>query len=172
MSDTKVETAQMKYAGFWRRLGAYFVDMLIIWAITTIIYFISTMLALINVNIGIIVSFLAIIISIVYVVGFWTWLGQTPGKMALGVRIVKMDGTPISLGVAILRYIGYIVSAVVVYIGYLMIAFHGQKRGLHDLIAGTVVIIEPLAVQEPLTRSQQDAALDQMNEIQRKYHGL
>lgn len=50
--------------------------------------------------------------------------------------------------------------------------FRGQKRGLHDLIAGTVVIIEPAAIQEPLTRAEREAALDKMDEIQTEYHGL
>lgn len=172
MSAIEAETAQIRYAGFWRRLAAYFIDGIIIGVITTIISVIASILALINVYIAIVGSLLAIIISIVYFVGFWAWLGQTPGKIALGVKVVKLDGSPIGFGVALLRYIGYIISTIILYIGFLMIAFHGQKRGLHDLIAGTIVISEPLAIQEQLTRAEREAALDKMDEMQREYHGV
>jgi len=172
MSDMEAETAQTRYAGFWRRLAAYFIDGIIIGIVTAIIYFITSILVFRNVYIAIVGSLLSIIISIVYFVGFWAWLGQTPGKMAIGVKIVKLDGSPIGFGVALLRFIGYIISSIILYIGFLMIAFLGRKRGLHDLIAGTVVISEPSAILELLTRTEREAALDRMDELQTEYHGL
>ncbi len=156
MSAIEVETAQIRYAGFWRRLAAYLVDYAVVGVI-------SWMLS---------VGVLAFIIAFVYFVGFWAWLGQTPGKAALGIKIVRLDGTNIGIGTAILRFIGYIVSSIVLCIGFLMTAFHGQKRGLHDLIAGTLVIIEPSTIQELLSRAEFESALAEMDEIQREYHGL
>lgn len=50
---------------------------------------------------------------VLYTVGFWVWRGQTPGEMALGIRIVGVDGRPIGIGRAIVRYSGYIASALV-----------------------------------------------------------
>ena len=50
------------------------------------------------------------------------------------------NGDPIGIDKAILRYVGYWVSASILLIGFLMIAFRKDKRGLHDLIAGTRVI--------------------------------
>jgi uncharacterized RDD family membrane protein YckC len=79
-------------------------------------------------------------IQLVYIIGFWTWKGQTPGKMAMGIKIVAADGGPIGLGRAIIRYLCYIVSAVILYLGFIMIAFDKRKQGLHDKIAGTFVI--------------------------------
>jgi uncharacterized RDD family membrane protein YckC len=81
-----------------------------------------------------------IIIGFVYTVGLWTAQGATLGKMALGIKIVRVDGQPIGFGAAFVRYIGYIVSWIILGIGYLMIAFRRDKRGLHDLMADTVVI--------------------------------
>ena len=43
-------------------------------------------------------------------------------------------------GAALLRLIGYLASAMILYVGFLMVAFTDRKRGLHDMIAGTVVV--------------------------------
>jgi uncharacterized RDD family membrane protein YckC len=79
--------------------------------------------------------------SILYFVGFWAWRGQTPGMMLLGLRIARdADGTPPGLGRSILRYIGFFISALVLFIGFIWIAFDRRKQGWHDKIAGTVVV--------------------------------
>ena len=84
-------------------------------------------------------AFLGLAVNIVYIVGFWASSGATPGKMVFGLRVVTADGAPIGLREAALRYIGYWVNAFTLGIGYLFIAFRKDKRGLHDLIAGTSV---------------------------------
>jgi len=76
----------------------------------------------------------------VYTIGFWVTQGATPGKMALGIRILTDDGDPIGFGHAILRYFAEIACVLTLGIGYLMIAFTAEKRGLHDFIAGTMVV--------------------------------
>ena len=119
------------YAGFWIRFVAWLIDGII--------------LIIPNIIIGLVVEspasiLLQFTIGIVYTIGFWTAEGATPGKMAIGLRITTVEGEPIDFGKAVLRYIGYFVSGITLGIGYLMIAFTRDKRGLHDLIAGTVVI--------------------------------
>lgn len=51
-----------------------------------------------------------------------------------------VNGESLELGPAVLRYLGYFASTLLLGIGYLMVAFTPQKRGLHDYIAGTVVV--------------------------------
>ena len=119
----------MNYAGFWRRFVAWIIDAIILGVITGILMAIFRT-----------ASWLGIPIGIIYVIGFCTWRGQTPGKMAMGVKIIKTDGSPIGIGRAILRYIGYLISAVIIFIGYLMIGWDSKKQGLHDKIAGTCVV--------------------------------
>ena len=86
-------------------------------------------------------SGLSTLIGIAYTIGFWlTWNGQTPGKRVMGIRIVKADGTPFGLVPAILRYVGYFVSAIVLLIGFIWILFDKDKQGWHDKIAGTYVV--------------------------------
>ncbi len=121
----------VEYAGFWMRFAANFIDALIL-MIPNIVLVLAVETPASNL--------LSIALGLVYLVGFWSTQGATPGKMALGIKITTVDGEPIDFGRAFLRYIGYWASAITLGIGHLMIAFTGQKRGLHDYIAGTVVI--------------------------------
>jgi len=63
--------------------------------------------------------------------------------MALGIKIIRTDGSSISLGRSILRYIGYIIFGFILFIGYLWIAFDPEKQGIHDKIADTYVVRLP-----------------------------
>jgi uncharacterized RDD family membrane protein YckC len=79
--------------------------------------------------------------SIAYFVGFWTWRGQTPGMMALGLRVARdSDGAMPGLARSILRYVGYVLSWIALFIGFVWVAFDSRKQGWHDKIAGTVVV--------------------------------
>jgi uncharacterized RDD family membrane protein YckC len=76
-----------------------------------------------------------------YHVILWTWLGGTLGQLALGIQVRReSDGRRIGLGTAILRYIGYLVSVALLYIGLIWVAFDRRKQGWHDKIAATLVI--------------------------------
>lgn len=66
--------------------------------------------------------------------------GATIGKMALGLRVVDEQGNRISFARATGRFFAKFVSGIILLIGYLMVAFTERKRGLHDMMAGTLVI--------------------------------
>ncbi|HSP55391.1 MAG TPA: RDD family protein [Dehalococcoidia bacterium] len=122
----------MPYAGFWMRLLASIVDAIVLGIITA--------------PVGLLVDnfaaslLLQTVIDAVYTIGFWLSRGATPGKMAMSMEIVMADGRPLTGEAAVLRYVGYVVNVLTLGIGYLMIAFTPEKRGLHDYIAGTVVV--------------------------------
>jgi uncharacterized RDD family membrane protein YckC len=133
-------------AGFLRRLVAYIIDMVIVGIPNGIIQAIflggaqsgdtsggATVMALIG-------SVLILVWSLGYLIFFWTRSGQTPGKKIMGVKVVSTDGELIGVGKAILRIIGYAISGIVFYLGFLWIIFDGNKQGWHDKIAGTYVI--------------------------------
>jgi uncharacterized RDD family membrane protein YckC len=63
----------------------------------------------------------------------------TLGKKALGMIVTDLDGAPIGFGRATGRYFAKILSALIMMIGFVMVAFTARKQGLHDLIAGTLV---------------------------------
>lgn len=119
MAATKkpaVKQTEMEYVGFWVRTGAWFIDLILL-----------------------AVAALGLVV-VAYFIGLWAWRGQTLGQMAAHIKVVRQDGKPMDLGTAVLRFIGYVVCVLTLGIGFLMIAFDEQKRGLHDRLAGTYVI--------------------------------
>ncbi len=75
---------------------------------------------------------------------FWRrWRGATPGKKFVHIKIVDASTLEdIDNKQAITRSLGYIVSTFAFLVGFIMVAFRKDKRGLHDLLAGTVVVYE------------------------------
>ena len=122
----------LAYAGFWIRFVAYLIDGIILGFMNIVV---ASLIAD-----PFTVIFVQFVLNATYVIGFWIGQGATPGKMAVGVKIVMANGQPIEFGAACLRYVGYIACALTLGIGYLMIAFTAEKRGLQDYIGGTVVI--------------------------------
>jgi uncharacterized RDD family membrane protein YckC len=109
-------------AGFWVRGGAAAVDIMIL----SLSFFLPAH------GLGYLVGF-------VYKVIFTSQGGQTPGKMAAGIKVVAMDGGPVGVGRAVGRTAAEWVSAMVLLIGYFIAGF-SDKRALHDYIAGTRVV--------------------------------
>ena len=75
-----------------------------------------------------------------YFVGFHGSLGATPGKMLFGLRVIRMDGEPLSFPRAFGRFLAELVSISALFVGYLIAPFHPEQRALHDLVAGTRVV--------------------------------
>ena len=66
--------------------------------------------------------------------------GQTVGKLIMGIRLVSVDGTPVSAGVAFLRWVVSILSFLPFGMGYLWAAVSRNRTAWHDIVAGTMVI--------------------------------
>jgi len=79
-------------------------------------------------------------LSVFYDAYFLSKYGATPGKMALGLKVIRADGGPISPLLAVARHFAEWVSAVIFMIGYIMAGFDPEKRALHDRICETRVI--------------------------------
>ena len=60
--------------------------------------------------------------------------------MALGMKVVRPDGSRVDLGRAAGRYFAKLLSMIVLFIGYIMVGFDSEKRGLHDMICDTRVV--------------------------------
>jgi uncharacterized RDD family membrane protein YckC len=138
-------------AGFWIRFVAYFLDGLIVGIPGLILVFIAAAISRpadgqptgqVS-GLVIVVYALWIIAGIAYFVYFWTRPeGQTLGMKALHLRVVKTDGSQLTMGSAILRYIGMIVNSIIfgLPIGWIWAGFDKNKQGWHDKIAGTYVV--------------------------------
>ena len=82
----------------------------------------------------------ASVFAIIYPIVFWTLFGQTPGKMLMGLRIVRTNGQPLRLGHAILRYVGWVLSAAALFLGFVWILVDKRRQGWDDKIGDTLVI--------------------------------
>jgi uncharacterized RDD family membrane protein YckC len=151
MQTSGSSVASAPKAGWWVRFLAYFVDSLIVGIPAVIVGGILAALAggmsssSGTVNAGAVGLFYFILIaaSVGYSVYFWSQRdGQTIMNKALHIKVVKTDGSPITVGTAIVRYVGYIVNSLIfgLPIGFIWAAFDPQKQGWHDKIAGTYVI--------------------------------
>ena len=67
-------------------------------------------------------------------------MGQTPGKAVIGLRVVGTDGNRLTLIRAIIRTLGYTISAIPLFLGYFMILLDNRRQALHDKMANSYVI--------------------------------
>lgn len=142
--------AALPKAGFWIRLVAALVDSTLVGVLQLIFGSALIVAALMMTgdrgsaarDLGMLIAWsFAPVLGVVYYVGFTGYCGQTPGKMALRVKVIRCDGSAIGYGRAFFREtLGKFVSMLILGIGYLMVAFDGQKQGLHDKLAATYVI--------------------------------
>jgi len=121
------------YGGFWIRVGAYVLDGLLLLIGQLIL---SQLMASSSQ-----VSLLSGLIGWLYFAGMESSANQaTLGKRAMGLQVTDLEGDRIGFGKATGRYFAKIISALILFIGYFMIGFTEKKQGLHDMIAGTLVI--------------------------------
>ncbi|GEM_PF-1856548 len=139
-------------AGFWIRLAAWVVDLLCLFLMTTAfaiaalttIYLGGQLGGEINDQVITLAGYSTIAIvtlsSMVYCTVFVGACGQTPGKMFFRLKIIRTDGQEMTYGRALVRLSCLALSLLLFGIGFLMIAYTSQKRGLHDMLAGTSVV--------------------------------
>lgn len=123
----------VEYAGFWRRFAAAIIDGLILSVASTTVIFVS---------LGIAYPFTLVVGWLYYSLMESSSTQATLGKMALNIKVTDLDGRRISFGRATGRYFGKIVSAIILLVGYIMIAFTEKKQGLHDMMANTLVLMK------------------------------
>ncbi len=144
-----VSTSDLRYAGFWIRFGAKFIDGIILWVVSFVISMGTTLListqkspqmAIAAAVINVIIQFG---IGIAYNIYFLTGNNQaTPGKMACGLKVVTAEGDRITTGRAVGRYFSELLSGMILMIGYIMAALDDEKRALHDRICNTRVVFK------------------------------
>ena len=121
------------YAGFWRRCAGLVLDGLVLGCV-------SGFFTLLLGHDSAIATALGILAGVAYQVYFFTGTGQTLGAKVMGVRVVGIDGHPLSVGAALARVLGAYVSGVLLGLGYLWMLWDANKQTLHDKMAGSVVI--------------------------------
>jgi uncharacterized RDD family membrane protein YckC len=82
----------------------------------------------------------AMVIAVGYEIWFTARYSATPGKMALGLKVIRAQGGPISYGLSTGRYFAKILDSFTFGIGYMMAGWDSEKRALHDRICDTRVV--------------------------------
>jgi uncharacterized RDD family membrane protein YckC len=164
IAEAPIEEVYAQYMGAWVRLAAYIIDFVIL---IIILYILS--------RVAHIPSYSGLVLGFIYFVGLWMWRGQTVGKMIVGAKIVRTDGSRVTPLQVILRYLFYIVPyapilggvqsvpairgyfwvmlVLAAIVGLSAIGLTREKRGIHDLVAGTVVV----RTRRPFSRTPQEA---------------
>ena len=148
------------YGGFWIRVVAQIIDQIVVGIVIAPLYAILVFPSIIRIvneaerngepspeMIISIVSSASLFILIAFV-GLWlydalltssSWQG-TLGKRVLRLKVTDEAGNPIGFGRATGRFFGKVLSRLLFCIGFIMVAFTDRKRGLHDMVAGTLVM--------------------------------
>ena len=112
-------------AGFWERMGAGFLDLVLVMLSSALVGPFFT------------------VVAIAYFSGLWAWKGTTIGGMVLNLQVVRVDAHPLTFLMALVRSLAALFSAVVFFLGFFWIGWDRDKQGWHDKIAGTVVVRTP-----------------------------
>ena len=118
-------------ATFWERMGAGFLDLVLVGLISIVIHRPPPVMFL---------------VALVYFVGLWTWRGTTVGGVVLGLKVARQDGERLTFLVALVRAFAGAFSLIFLFLGFLWIAWDKEKQAWHDKIAGTVVVRLPRGV--------------------------
>ncbi len=123
-------------AGFWIRFFAYFLDSIVSLIVGVVAYFVGS---IVDASIGLLLYY---VVAFGYFIYFWSSAGggQTPGMRVLDLKVIRTDGSQLTIGQAIIREIGFIVAAIPLLIGLIWAAFDSEKQGWHDKIASTYVV--------------------------------
>ncbi len=166
-------------AGFWRRLVAFVIDAVLVTIGVALVFVVISIfygIALLSSpgpdqSAGVTMAMLVIVLVLLWL--YWAGLESSPwqgtiGKRALDLVVTDLQGRRISFGRATGRYFAKLISNFTLGLGYVMVSFSDQKQGLHDMIAGTLVVrrryLSPVKPrQQPRTQGQPAAA----GEVQR-----
>ena len=133
------------YAGFWSRFVAYLIDMIVIYAISSLLNTIS--FGLLNKVLDFPIlgeeSLSYVIVMFTYFIAMTYFFSQTLGKMIMKIKVETNRGDKLSFADVVYReLVGRLLTILLAYLPYLAVVFTNKKKGLHDFIADTVVVKE------------------------------
>lgn len=125
----------MNYGGFWVRLMAHNIDLIILLPV----YYLIGLLIGSNQLLFWVCASITLLYEIIFTAGNWQ---GTPGKKIMHLQVVDNNQKRISATKSALRTASKAITILTLFIGYAMIVLHPRKKGLHDLLAGTTVILK------------------------------
>jgi len=141
---------QGRTAGFVTRLLAYVTDVVVLAGVVAIGGWIAVLIDSVfekmgvnpSIDVATIYVFLIPWIFGLYFVFFWSLTGRTVGKWLMGLKVVRADGNPPTIGRSLIRFIGYGLSAIVFWLGYLWVLIDADRQAWHDHMAKTWVVYD------------------------------
>ena len=167
MNDKRQEFA-LEYAGFWIRVAAALIDLIILIGGLYILYcvMLQSLLWIFPEMQKLMLIFrdmqgawpasgntiwLIATVLLVFLIGSTLYFvlscaggGQTVGKMSVGIKVIRTDSSRVDLRSSFIRFLGSVLCVATFGIGFIYIAFNERKQGLHDLIADTYVVKLPV----------------------------
>jgi uncharacterized RDD family membrane protein YckC len=158
--DVAPQMALLQEAGFVSRLAAFVLDVVIVSISSFLITALSSLilrffgisvqdlsleaasrniLALLELIIIALAALAVLLFIPAYFILFWVLVGATPGKRILGLKVMRTGNQRISWGRAIVRYVGYWISALPLFLGFLWVFVDARRQGWHDKLADTIV---------------------------------
>ncbi|WP_320034317.1 RDD family protein [Halarcobacter sp.] len=135
---------EYEYAGFWVRVAASIIDTIILAMLTlpiTMMIYGDSMWENESFIMGPADFLINYVLPALAVILFWLYKSATPGKMILKLKVLNSeDGQALSVGQAIVRYLGYFIAMIPLFIGIIWVGFDKRKQGWHDKLAKTVVV--------------------------------
>lgn len=148
-----------EYVGFWPRVGARIIDSIVTSIGAYAFMFIAAIPfgvagfagSLIGTTSDEVGAGLTAVYFVIMMVGsfgipmaYETWMvgkfGATLGKKLIGAKVIRSDGSKLTYMRAFGRYWGIMLSGIILYIGYIMVAFDPERRGLHDRLCDTLIV--------------------------------
>jgi len=148
---TAIIGERLNYAGFWVRVMAKLIDLIIL---NVLVMIVAKLIGAWHEpppieNFDQLFQFLdqlKVLGRIAFVIGlFYQWfflkrLAATPGKLLLGIKVVRADGSPLSHGRIVGRYFAEILNQFTLFLGYFVVAFDDEKRSIQDHVCDTRVV--------------------------------
>jgi uncharacterized RDD family membrane protein YckC len=131
-----VSAVTLPRAGFWLRLAASLLDLIMIGIATGMT---EGLFRVFNFHPGGAFPFWIAVYSAI----MWATKGTTIGGIICGLKVVRLDDRPVDWGVAIVRALSAFLSLAVAGIGFIWVAFDDEKQSWHDKIAGTTIVKVP-----------------------------
>lgn len=126
-----VTTVSLPRAGFWLRLTATLIDLILVGVVSRLLHLPGAAI---------------IVIWAAYHVALWTWKGTTIGGIVLGLKIIRINGQPIDLSVALVRCLSSFLSAAALFVGFFWAGWSSERQSWHDKIAGTYIVKMPRGI--------------------------
>jgi uncharacterized RDD family membrane protein YckC len=149
VAQAGIDFTRLPRAGFWLRFAAVLLDLILVGIVTNWIapHLFRHVFRFFAHNVGLSIDNpFGLLLWLGYHVGMWVWRGTTIGGIVCNLKVVRLDGRPMDVGVALVRALGSIFSFLALGIGFFWAGWSSEHQSWHDKIAGTTIVKVPRGI--------------------------